>query len=151
MQSFFLLPAFFAVVVVLLWRVWRECKKEQLSGPDGKKVWIIVKNQEPWIEGFVRKLFRIIRGSACLDVYIADDSSCDCTAEILYRLGRIYPFQTMSANEERLNNGGSAAESEPAGALRFDIRGLAGRELLNAPLFCHLSHLNEGESQVLSN
>lgn len=151
MQPFFLLLAFLAAAAVLFWRAWRECKKEQLSGPGAIKVWIIVKNQEPWIEGFVRKLFRIIRDPACLDVYIADDCSCDRTAEILHRLGRIYPLQILSANEERPNNGGSAAESEPAGAMRFDIRGLAGRELLNAPLFCHLSHLNEGKSQVLSN
>lgn len=150
MQPFFFLP-FFVAAAVLLWRVWRTCKKERLSGPSGIKVWIIVKNQEPWIEGFVRKLFRIIRGSVCLKVYISDDCSGDRTAEILYRLGRIYPLQTLSAGGERLENGSPAAESGPGRALRFDVRGLAGRELLNAPLFSHLSCLNKGKPQILSN
>ena len=149
MQPFFLLP-FFVAAAVLLWRVWRICKKERLSGPSGIKVWIIVKNQEPWIEGFVRKLFRIIRGSVCLKVYIADDCSGDSTAEILYRLGRIYPMQTLSVGGE-LENGSQAAESGPGRALRFDVRSLTGRELLNAPLFSHISCLNKGKPQILSN
>jgi len=150
MQPFFLLP-FFVAAAVLLWRVWRACKKELPSGPSGIKVWIIVKNQEPWIEGFVRKLFRIIRGSVCLKVYITDDCSGDRTAEILYRLGRIYPMQTLSVGGERLENGSQAAESGPGRALRFDVRSLTGRELLNAPLFSHISCLNKGKPQILSN
>lgn len=82
---------------------------------------------------------------------MTDDCSCDRTAEILHRLVRVYPLQTLSAGEKRLKNGSPAAESAPVGAMRFDARGLAGRELLNALLFNQLSRLNEGEKQIMSN
>lgn len=150
MKPFFLLLAFLFVAAALLLRLC-SAGKDRLSRPDRLNVWIIVKNQESWIEGFIRKLFRVIKDSAGLQVNILDDCSCDRTAEILHRLGRIYPIQVHSRGEgEDVNNYGAAADSDPAAALRFDVRPLKGRELLNAPLFCHLSHLNEGKSQVLS-
>lgn len=151
MKPFFLLLVFLSVAAVLLLRLCSAGKDRRLSRSGRVNVWIIVKNQELWIEGFIRKLFRLIKDSAGLQLYILDDCSCDRTAEILHRLGRIYPIQVHSAGEGgSLNNCGAAAGSEPAGDLRFDVRSLKGRELLNAPLFCHLSRLNEGKSQDLS-
>lgn len=151
MKPFFLLLAFLFVAAALLLRLCSAGKDRWLSVPDRLNVWIIVKNQESWIEGFIRKLFRVVKDSAGLQVNILDDCSRDRTAEILHRLGRIYPIQVHSAGEGGGgNNCDAAAGSGPAAALRFDVRPLKGRELLNAPLFCHLSRLNEGKSQVLS-
>lgn len=103
------------------------------------------------MEGFVRKLYRVIKDSDRLEVCLVDDGSRDRTTDILKRLERIYPLRVHFGEEDkRINNCGSVSEFEPAVVMRFDVRGLKGRELLNAPLFSHLYHLNEGKSQVLS-
>lgn len=103
------------------------------------------------MEGFVRKLYRVIKDGDRLEVYLVDDGSRDRTTDILKRLERIYPLRMLSGEEDKkTNNCVPVSEFEPAVVMRFDVRGLNGRELLNAPLFCHLSHLNEGKFQVLS-
>ena len=149
MEPFLFLPAFVAVAAVLLWSLRRRCKKERLSEPGRIKVCIIVKDQELWIEGFVRKLCRVVRGTD-LKLYIVDDCSCDHTTEILQRLGKIYSLQVLSAADGRGAGKCRPSAKTRLAALRFDVRGLKGRALLNAPLFCHLSRLSEGKSQVLS-
>lgn len=107
------------------------------------KLVITVKDQEPWVEGFVRKLFFCVKKKSGLDVVIVDDFSYDRTPDILKRLARVYLF--------KLNTSGSCEqEKDYTGALHFDVRGLNGKDLLYAPLFYRLSHLNEGKSQVLS-
>lgn len=151
MKPLFLLLALLAAAAVLILLACRGDKNKGQPGHERIHVCIIVKDQESCIEGFVRKLFMVLRDTTRLTVYILDDCSCDRTAEILHRLGRRYPLQVLSPAENGgINNCGGAAEPVPASALRFDVRRLRGKELLNAPLFCHLSHLNEGKSQVLS-
>lgn len=119
---------------------------------DRMRMVITVKNQEPWVEGFVRKLFFFIKNKAALDVVIVDDFSYDRTPDILKRLTGYYPFKFLSAGVSDSDDikGSTRAEDDLSGTLYFDVRGLKGRDLLNAPLFHHLSHLNEGKSQVLS-
>ncbi len=151
MQPFFWILFFLAVAMTLLWRVRYECKKRSSLRPGVIRIWIIVQNQEPWIEGFIRKLFRIIRGSPFLEVYIIDDCSSDCTAEVLHQMGRIYPFKVLSIGDRPLENGFPDAGLQAACSLWFDVRGLRGKGLLNATLLGHLSRLNEGNLQILSN
>jgi len=111
----------------------------------------LVKDQEEWMEGFVRKLYRVIKDSDRLEVCLVDDGSRDRTTDILKRLERVYPLRTLSVEEDnKTNSSVPVSEFESAVVMRFDVRGLKGRELLNSPLFCHLSHLNAGKSQVLS-
>jgi hypothetical protein len=107
------------------------------------KLVITVKDQEPWVEGFVRKLFFCVKKKSGLDVVIVDDFSYDRTPDILKRLARVYPFKFKTS-------GSCEQEKDYTGALHFDVRGLSGKDLLDAPLFYRLSHLNEGKSQVLS-
>lgn len=125
------------------------------TGSGRVKLVITVKDQEPWVEGFVRKLFFCVKNKPGLDVVIVDDFSWDRTPDILKRLARVYPLTVLSVGEsDRSNTSGScvfgAQESGFAGVLHFDVRGLSGKALLDAPLFCHLSHLNEGKLPVLS-
>ncbi len=103
------------------------------------------------MEGFVRKLYRVIKDSDRLEVCLVDDGSRDRTTDILMRLERIYPLRVhFGEGDKNINNWGPVSEFEPAVVMRFDVRGLKDRELLNAPLFSHLYHLNEGKSLVLS-
>ena len=129
MQPFLWALIFFVTVSALLWRVRYEFKKRSSLRPGVIKIWIIVQNQEPWIEGFIRKLFRVIRESPFLEVYIIDDCSCDCTAGILYQMGRIYPFKVLSIGDGFLENGLPAAGLQTACSLWFDVRGLRDREI----------------------
>jgi len=122
------------------------------AGAGRIKLVIIVKNQEPWVEGFVRKLFFYTKNKYRLDVVIVDDFSYDRTPDILKRLAGVYPFKFLNVQEYSgsSTSGSSEMESDFAGVPHFDVRGLSGKDLLRAPLFYHLSHLNEGKSQVLS-
>ncbi len=122
-----------------------------------EKTWlvIIVKDQEPWIEGFIRKLFRIMKNTSQVEVTVVDDCSQDGTPEVLNRLQKYYPFEFVpvkagSNTETASKSEGRGAEGKFAGAMCFDLSGLKGKELLNASLFCHLSHLNAGKSRLLS-
>lgn len=151
MKPFILLLAFVAAAAVLLLRLCSAGKDRRLSKQGRIDIRILVKNQEEWMEGFVRKLYRAIKDSDRLEVCLVDDGSNDRTTDILKRLERIYPLRMHFGEEDKkINYCGSVSEFEPAVVMLFDVRGLKGRELLNAPLFCHLSHLNEGKSQVLS-
>ncbi|MFA4885287.1 MAG: hypothetical protein WC601_05870 [Desulfotomaculaceae bacterium] len=140
MKSFMLLLALIFLVGVYLIRR-AVSGSSQRAGSGRIKLVITVKDQEPWVEGFVRKLFFRVYNKSGLDVVIVDGFSCDRTPDILERLARVYPFE--------FNTSGSCAqERDFAGALHFDVRGLSGKDLLDAPLFYRLSHLNEGKSQV---
>jgi len=112
------------------------------------KLVITVKDQEPWVEGFVRKLYSLVKNNSRLDVVIVDNSSCDRTPDILKRLAGVYPFRFLNTCESGScgTTGSSSQEGELNGAMHFDVRGLSGKDLLDAPLFYRLSHLNEGKS-----
>lgn len=141
MKWFLLLALIFLVGVYLSRRT--VAGSSQHTGPGRIKLVITVKDQEPWVEGFVRKLFYCIHNKSGLDVVIVDDFSYDRTPDILKRLARVYPFKFNTC-------GSCAQETDFAGVLHFDVRGLSGKDLLDAPLFYRLSHLNEGKSQLLS-
>ena len=149
MKLFLLLLALIFLVGVYLVRR-AVSGSSQRAGSGRIKMVITVKNQEPWVEGFVRKLFFCVHNKSGLDVVIVDDFSCDRTPDILKRLARVYPFKFLNVCEsDSFNTSGSCAqERDFAGALHFDVRGLSGKDLLDAPLFYRLSHLNEGKSQV---
>lgn len=99
---------------------------------------IMVKDQEPWVEGFMRKLFRLTRGMPCLKIVVVDDGSSDRTREVLARLQRTYPFDL------------AVGRKRPACDHFFDARGLTGRELLNSLVFSQLKALCAGKSPGLS-
>lgn len=153
-MKFILVPLALLVIagVYLLRRLGAGVKGRSV-GYGSLKVVIIVKDQEPWVEGFMRNLFRCIKNTPRAEVLVVDDCSRDGTPEVLKRLQRYYPFQFLPAgaeNDAETANSEAGARGELAGALRFDVRGLKGKDLLHAPLFCHLSHLNAGKSRVLS-
>jgi len=102
---------------------------------------IMMKDQEPWVEGFVRKLLRLSRGVPFLKIVIIDDGSSDQTGEVLARLQRAYPYDL---------EGGTVVSGNPAGGHFFDVRGLTGNDLLNSLVFSQLRALCAGKSHGLS-
>lgn len=112
---------------------------------------IMVKDQEPWVEGFVRKLFRLSREMTGLKILVIDDGSSDQTREVLVRLQGEYPFELALTQElnDRVEGGSTVAESPAAGHF-FDVRVLTGSNLLNAPVFSQLKSLNAGKSHDVS-
>ncbi len=122
---------------------------------DSEEAWlvIIVKDQEPWMESFIRKLFRVMKNTPQVEVTVVDDCSQDGTPEVLNRLQKHYPFEFVPVKA-----GSSAETASEAGGVKgrfadamcFNLSGLKGKDLLNASLFCHLSHLNAGKSRLLS-
>lgn len=116
------------------------------------KLVIIVRDQEPWIEDFIHKLYRAVKNARWVKVLVVDDCSRDGTAEVLRRLQRYYPFEFLPAKAGESAGGANAAGAESAfsGARCFDLRDLEGKELLHAPLFCYLSRFCAGKSRVLS-
>jgi hypothetical protein len=115
----------------------RYCK----SNKEVVRLVIMMKDQEPWVEGFVRKLLRLSRGVSCLKILIIDDGSSDQTWEVLARLQRAYPFDL---------EGGTVVSGSPAGGHLFDARGLTGNDLLNSLVFSQLKALCAGKSPGLS-
>jgi len=113
---------------------------------------IIVKDQEPWIEGFIRKLFRSMK-STPRTVLIVDDCSCDGTLKVLGCLQRHYLFGLLSVKDgddvwqvvETLGK-----KSRFLDVILFDARGLSGKDLLLAPLFSHLSRSGAGKIKNVS-
>lgn len=105
---------------------------------------IMMKDQEPWAEGFIRKLFRFTRNTPSLEIQVFDDGSNDLTWEVLERLQRVYPFSLTRELD------GWAGGRSPAGGYFFDLRGLYGSDLLNAPVFSQLNTICAGEFPVLS-
>lgn len=106
------------------------------------RVVIVVRDQESWVEGIIRKAFHCLPRTP-LRVQVADHCSRDGTPDLLRRLQRHYPFEILTRRE-------AGGESVYAGTLCLDFRGLKGRELLQSPLFSRLSRLNEGKSYNLS-
>jgi hypothetical protein len=106
----------------------------------------MVKDQEPWVEGFIRKLFRFTRELPALDILVVDDRSIDLTREILSCLQRTYSFNLALASEWN----DMAEVKNHAGGHFFDARGLTGSDLMRAPVFSQLKALSAGKSPVLS-
>jgi len=121
-----------------------------VSGGQGKNpvagVIIIVKNQEPWIEGFIRRLFWSMK-STPRSVLVVDDCSCDGTLEVLGRLQRRYPFELFPVKAG--DDVWTVVESK-VNMMLFDARGLKGKELLFAPLFSRLSRFGAGKIEDVS-
>jgi len=113
---------------------------------DALRLAIIVKDQELWVEGFLRKLFRLARGISGLEIVVIDDDSKDRTLNIVERLQRSYSFDLSFAR----GPGDIAEKRVPAGSRLFDARGLTGRDLLNAPVFAQLRAFGAGKSSGLS-
>jgi hypothetical protein len=114
------------------------------SSNEAVRLIIVMKDQEPWVEGFMRKLVRFGREMPYLKILVVDDGSSDQTREVLARLQRVYPFDLTSERNAM------EAERNPAGDHVFDARGLTGSDLLNAPVFYRLKALNAGKSAGLS-
>ncbi|MDD3653537.1 MAG: hypothetical protein PHO01_05035 [Desulfotomaculaceae bacterium] len=114
---------------------------------------IIVKDQEQWIEGFVRKLFILLKSLPQAKVLFINNGSSDKMLEVLRCLQRQYPFELMSVagnrpeiNILKLVN----IDSLYPVLLKYDARGLKGKDLLSAPLFSDLARFNAGKFFVLS-
>lgn len=153
-MNFILVPlALLVIAGVYLLRKLNAGVKESYAGSGGARVVIIVRDQEPWVEGFIRNVFRCTQNTPHVEVLVVDDCSRDGTPEVLKRLQRYYSFELMPVVEGKDAEtvaGGAGGPVELAGALRVDVRGLEGKDLLRLPLFCHLSHLNAGKFRVLS-
>ncbi|MDF9406976.1 MAG: hypothetical protein A4E52_01617 [Pelotomaculum sp. PtaB.Bin013] len=110
---------------------------------------IVVKDQEPWVEGFIRKVFYLIRNTPWISIQVIDDGSCDCTLKILKRLQRRYYFELLcvKAGEIMELSGGANRFSN---IKQYDVRGLTGKDLLRAPLFFRLSADGAGNFNALS-
>jgi len=117
-----------------------------------RTVVIIVKDQEPWVEGLIRKIFCLIKSAPWVRVQVVDDGSCDKTLEILRCLQRRYPFELLSVEDGKAgtiikSNGG---RNKFSNTLQFDVRGLTGKDLLRSPLFFRLSVTGAGKFNALS-
>ncbi len=135
---------FFMLILALiflagLYLIKREINTFRRQPASGRiKLFITVKDQAPWVEGFVRRLYYRLGNIARLDVIILDDSSCDCTPEILKRLSWRYPLKILSTGE--LSGFIMVTrEGEMNCNLYYDVRGLSGKDLLNAPIFYRFS------------
>lgn len=115
-----------ALVVILVAGIFLVRK---LSVSSRARVVIIVKDQEPWVEGLIRKTFRCLRRTA-YPVQVVDDCSGDGTIRLLERLRKHYRFEILFSEE-------AADKKGQTGAIVYDFRGLKGRELFSSPLFCH--------------
>jgi len=97
---------------------------------------LVVKDQEEWVEGFLRKVADCRkRWRPAMEMVVVDDHSQDRTADILQRLRESCGFELVLS----VNGGGSfdagLSGRQGAAVLCFDARGLRGNELLRAPLF----------------
>lgn len=152
-MKFVLFPlALLIVAGIFLLKKLMAVAKDHSRESGSIRVVVIVRNQEQWVEGFIRKLFRCMRSRPRTEVLVIDDGSRDGTPEVLSRLQRVYSFELLPL--ETGDAGEAVGEASPwgeaAGSHHFDVRELKGKDLLSAPLFCHLSQFNAGKSKVLS-
>lgn len=113
-----------------------------------RMVIIIVRDQEPWVEGFLRRLFFRLRATPWVSVQVVDDGSCDRTRDILRCLQMYYAFEYFPAsNGININD---LAGNKSAHIWQFDVRGVTGKDLLQAPVFSFLSVTGAGKSGVMS-
>jgi len=131
------------LVILLIFYVFlrlleRLNRRRKTSGEDVFPVTLllVVKDQEEWVEGFLRKAADCRkRWQPAMEMVVVDDHSQDGTVDILQRLREICSFELVLPSE-----GGGSFEAGLAGCrgaavLCFDARGLKGNELLRAPLF----------------
>lgn len=142
------------LLVTGLYYLWKLGRGDQCpdSGPGCARVVIVVKDQEPWVEGFFRKLFHRIRNVPRLEVQVVDGGSSDGTPAVLDLLSRDFPLEILPAVEVEDTEAVKiqAGTKEQTGVLYSDLRGLRGKALYNAPFFYRLSQLNAGKSRGLS-
>jgi hypothetical protein len=84
-----LLSSLLLVLVAGLYYLWKLVRNEQGSGAGRARLVFLVQDQEPWLEGFFRKLFRKLQNAARLEVQVVDSGSRDGTAAVLELLSRI--------------------------------------------------------------
>jgi len=111
------------------------------------RVVIVVKDQEPWVEGFLRKLFFCLASQwPEFEVQVADGGSRDQTPEMLLRLQRLYRFDLILLHEpDEMTVGDGQVNMRVV-----DVRGLTGHHLINAPVFSQLKAWCAGKSPDLS-
>ena len=110
------------------------------------RVVIVVKDQELWVVGFLRKLFFLAGQWPEFEVQVADGGSRDQTPEMLLRLQRLYHFDLLL----RHNPDDTPAENGRVHIQVVDVSGLAGHDLINAPVFSQLKAWRAGKSPNLS-
>ncbi|MGI5942153.1 MAG: hypothetical protein ACOX86_07845 [Pelotomaculaceae bacterium] len=146
-----LLSSLLLVLVAGLYYLWKLVRNEQGSGAGRARLVFLVQDQEPWLEGFFRKLFRKLQNAARLEVQVVDSGSRDGTAAVLELLSRYYPLEVQSGGSV---NGYAAVQTgaavEETGYLYIDLRRLEGKALYNAGFFYRLIQFSAGKSQGLS-
>ena len=138
------------VLVAGLYYLWKLVRNEQGSGAGRARLVFLVQDQEPWLEGFFRKLFRKLQNAARLEVQVVDSGSRDGTAAVLELLSRYYPLEVQSGGEV---NGYQLCDwcgRRGTGYLYIDLRRLEGKALYNAGFFYRLIQFSAGKSQGLS-
>ncbi len=148
-----LLSSLILVLVAGLYYLWKLVQTGHASGSATGRTRLVflVQDQEPWLEGFFRKLFRKLQNIPLLEVQVRDSGSRDGTAAVLELLSRHYPLEVQSNGE---GNGYAAVETgtakEETGYLYIDLRKLEGKALYNAGFFYPLIQFSAGKSQGLS-
>lgn len=149
-----LLSSLLLVLVAGLYYLWKLTRAERGPASSSGRVRLVflVQDQEPWLEGFFRKLFCKLQNLPRLEVEVVDSGSRDGTAAVLKLLSRYYPLEVPATGEVKgyaaVKTTG-AAEKE-TGYLYIDLRRLEGKALYNAGFFYRLAQLSAGKSQGLS-
>ena len=106
-----LISSLLLVLVAGLYHLWKLVQNEQSehgAGAGRGRLAVLVQDQEPWLEGFFRKLFRKLQNIPRLEVLVRDSGSRDGTVALLEVMSRNYPLKVQS-------NG--AGNGYPAGRL----------------------------------
>jgi hypothetical protein len=119
-----------------LWQLVRA-NRGSASGSGRIRFLLLVQDQEPWVEGFFRKLFYGLRNVPQLKIQVFDSGSRDATAAILELLSRYYPLEVLAAGEVEGPAAvkGCGAAKEENGCYCADLRKLEGKALLKAASF----------------
>ncbi|HPZ43193.1 MAG TPA: hypothetical protein PL078_04225 [Bacillota bacterium] len=149
-----LISSLLLVLVAGLYHLWKLVQNEQSehgAGAGRVRLAFLVQDQEPWLEGFFRKLFRKLQNIPRLEVLVRDSGSRDGTVALLEVMSRYYPLKVQSNGA---GNGYPAGETGmakgEAGYLYIDLRKLEGKVLYNAGFFYPLIQFSAGKSQGLS-